>query len=1037
MISVQLDSSATPPPSNSRLGISLESAFSSAVPTSAPPAIIAPKPLRPNPSDHHPTIQQQSQTRPSAPSPPPLDPNVSYSRHLATGVPASPTPDPSLEIYVDDEGLSSVEKIYLFCRSTVTMHRVFISRSLHTFLKSGVSPLEGVEYVLPLLNGLAVDDEDAVKEALVSNLVDIMWWFFENCRLVEEEPPLEGQEDPPLLPVQSFTPILGSLLIDHSAMVGAPARFAVVEILNRLHSADDKNEDSPPFAAKERKMLEQEIVHQVIIGMGRLDVSEENCPSPIFNAEMTPEFPPTISPPSATDKNMQIFLPPLQTESQPSSSSTLQPEASDSVTDTCTASLASHPHSSGPSSSLDSLPGPTYPLSQGLPSQAPLDSAPPALLGDCCDRGILLCSHRSSEGTAGESAQNKALTNVAEGWLVAEAQQCQDTQDEANEQAAVGRLSSMSLIATVTAHAKLPEDTIRAFADEVAYIGADPLCWVRREASFAVGALAKVVPVEVVLLSLLPLFEALASDTVWQVRHSAVFALPGILTRLTPQHRRTLALDVLLSLSGDVETTVRSAVLEVLGEVIYAFHTDDGGAPPELVSLFVGRHRGSEWHQHKNSTETQFIPRTDPKKPPRALSSVFENDDDLPEGSEAAQSEPVGKLGLPPAVTTTPSDFFQDPARSLITSFNYPAVALSLGPYRWGEVREHYLTLTRDRSRRVRRTIAAGLGEMARILGSTIAGRDLLDAWQDMVHDAEDGQTRLKTLGGVCSFVGALEGPVRAGLMMGFVELWERWLTGWRERECLTLALPDLALLADEQGEVVRTLMGKALVDKMAAVREAAIGGLTHILRAFESRPHLAETFRDDLRGLASVDFCRKRATYVACCRALVEGEQGKLEVAKDEFWEHIVPLSQDKVTDVRIGVARLLGIVCDKFYPQPSSRSPRLKETIRRLSRDPSRDVRSFVAFLLVPEEASQLRHSPTRSATPPVVFATFSRPPRKTPPVILEVDLQDTGDEDYPMELTLPENQPRVRSPTMPEQEPGPIISPEKGLRNEDKAI
>jgi serine/threonine-protein phosphatase 4 regulatory subunit 1 len=427
---------------------------------------------------------------------------------------------------------------------------------------------------------------------------------------------------------------------------------------------------------------------------------------------------------------------------------------------------------------------------------------------------------------------------------------------------------------------KLPEDTIRAFADEVAYIGADPLCWVRREASFAVGALAKVVPVEVVLLSLLPLFDALASDTVWQVRHSAVFALPGILTRLTPQHRRTLALDVLLSLSCDVETTVRSAVLEILGEVIYAFHADDGGAPPELVSLFVGRNRGSEWRQHKHSIEPHLIdpPRTNAKEPLGPLSSVFENDDDSPEGSEAAQPEPVDKVGLAPVVTTTPGDFFQDPARSLITSFNYPAVALSLGPYRWGEVREHYLTLTRDRSRRVRRTIAAGLGEMARILGSTIARRDLLDVWQDMIHDAEDGQTRLKTLGGVCSFVGALEGPVRAGLMTEFVELWERWLTGWRERECLTLALPDLALLAEGEGEMIRTLMGKALVDKMAAVREAAIGGvrssyyssyldstscfqLTHILHVFESRPHLAETFRDDLHGLASVDFCRKRAT--------------------------------------------------------------------------------------------------------------------------------------------------------------------------------
>ena len=383
--------------------------------------------------------------------------------------------------------------------------------------------------------------------------------------------------------------------------------------------------------------------------------------------------------------------------------------------------------------------------------------------------------------------------------------------------------------------AKLPEDTVRAFADEVAYIGGDPLYWVRREASFAVGALAKVVPIEVALLSLLPLFENLARDTVWQVRHSAVFALPGILTRLTPQHRRTLALNILIPLSGDVAPTVRSGVLEVLGEVIYAFHEDSGGAPPELVSMFVGREQDLEWCQRTCSTEPlESGPSTSKAKTPLgALSSVFENDDDSPEESEAEQPELVGPS---PAVTTAPGDFFRDPTRSLITSFNYPAVALSLGPRRWSEVREHYLTLAQDKNLRVRRTIAASLGEMARILGSELALRDLVDVWQDMVHDADDGQTRLKALGGVCLFVGALEGSAREPIVMGLGELWEKWLIGWRERECLTQALPTLAAMAEGQGEVVRTLMGKGLVDKIAAVREAAVGAVRSFLLLFITR---------------------------------------------------------------------------------------------------------------------------------------------------------------------------------------------------------
>ena len=45
-----------------------------------------------------------------------------------------------------------------------------------------------------------------------------------------------------------------------------------------------------------------------------------------------------------------------------------------------------------------------------------------------------------------------------------------------------------------------------AFVAEVERVGRDPVYWVRREASFVVGALAKVVPVEVVTSSLVRFF---------------------------------------------------------------------------------------------------------------------------------------------------------------------------------------------------------------------------------------------------------------------------------------------------------------------------------------------------------------------------------------------------------------------------------------------------------------------------------------------------------------------------------------------------
>ena len=81
----------------------------------------------------------------------------------------------SNDMFFDDDGLSALEKIYLYSRSSASFHRwtvkvflltsfwpiflerIFIARSLPVFLPD-VSPSDAVEYVIPLINGLGMDD---------------------------------------------------------------------------------------------------------------------------------------------------------------------------------------------------------------------------------------------------------------------------------------------------------------------------------------------------------------------------------------------------------------------------------------------------------------------------------------------------------------------------------------------------------------------------------------------------------------------------------------------------------------------------------------------------------------------------------------------------------------------------------------------------------------------------------------------------------------------------------------------------------------
>lgn len=129
----------------------------------------------------------------------------------------------------------------------------------------------------------------------------------------------QSVDEPTQIPVQSFTPILGTLLLSPNSFVGGPARFAVVELLNRVRRADAKDcresqrreqsasgsgsisseqrkgradvmakssqdsdeEDgySPAglFGSLERRLFEREMVQQVVIGMGRLDLPDEQA----------------------------------------------------------------------------------------------------------------------------------------------------------------------------------------------------------------------------------------------------------------------------------------------------------------------------------------------------------------------------------------------------------------------------------------------------------------------------------------------------------------------------------------------------------------------------------------------------------------------------------------------------------------------------------------------------------------------------------------------------------------------------------------
>jgi serine/threonine-protein phosphatase 4 regulatory subunit 1 len=282
----------------------------------------------------------------------------------------------------------------------------------------------------------------------------------------------------------------------------------------------------------------------------------------------------------------------------------------------------------------------------------------------------------------------------------------------------------------------------------------------------------------------------LSKDSAWHVRHSALSALPAVLSRLPYKQRHSLALDTLLDLSTDESAAVRSGALEALGEVLYTFHRDEGGPPARLMDLFLGR-------KEDRRVRDEQQPPSD--SPPSSTGGTY-NDALL-------------------------DSFYNDPERPLVCAFNFPAVALSLGRDRWPELRNVYLDIASDDTFKVRRTLAASLGELAKIIGEDNAQKDLVGVWWDCVRSEEE-EVRAKALECVGDFVLVLGNVVGADIIQKTVNLWdEGTFKSWREREALAKTLLSLATSSGGESvpSTVRALQMRALEDTVAAVRQIAV----------------------------------------------------------------------------------------------------------------------------------------------------------------------------------------------------------------------
>lgn len=110
----------------------------------------------------------------------------------------------------------------------------------------------------------------------------------------------------------------------------------------------------------------------------------------------------------------------------------------------------------------------------------------------------------------------------------------------------------------------------------------------------ALGTLCKIVPQDVVVSQLLPLFEMFVHDSTWHIRRACCQVLPPFVLSLPVEMRANQIESIYAMYSVDVSRSVRNAMMEVLGELIAGF--EQGTVPDTLLEHFLdmGQHPMNE-----------------------------------------------------------------------------------------------------------------------------------------------------------------------------------------------------------------------------------------------------------------------------------------------------------------------------------------------------------------------------------------------------------------------------------------------------------
>ncbi|CAO3671906.1 unnamed protein product [Umbelopsis vinacea] len=464
------------------------------------------------------------------------------------------------ELIIDNQ-LTPIERMTMFVKSSVILHRLLVARELPLSLET-MSLQESVHMALPMLQALGNDVEDSVRETFVVELDKIIMYYYRNAS------PIIDQDTQPLGTAVNYK-------IEQDQSSSASPSKAVED--NEKEDVDMQHDIKPAHNASSDSMKVETTF-----------TSDSASTSEISQSKIMEE---------GRDENTSYHIP-VHTFSTMLAELLLDQNSNlASLAQQCIVSVAFQlaSISNGESSPNDDLIPP-------LLAQKLLDVE----IFDGIILGLLSVVDRAKTSSTGNSSQDESQSSVGspDSQNTGSAQKAvfQMNDDVDQGEINLAKMVSLSLIASL-ASILGEERCIKQCLPIVEEMAKDNVFYVRKEAASAIGSLAAVVNQNVVVDKLLPLYEHFSKDTIWHVRRSAALTLPILCGVLPTDLKTKLAVDGVELFMNDVSRNVRNMLAEIIGELITKFLPDGweetrqpGEVPMALLDFFLalGAHTNSK-----------------------------------------------------------------------------------------------------------------------------------------------------------------------------------------------------------------------------------------------------------------------------------------------------------------------------------------------------------------------------------------------------------------------------------------------------------